>query len=91
MGSRYRVGEGEMRIGRDPGADLFLDDITVSRHHAVLSRVADQCLLADMGSLNGTYLNGARIDDRARLRHGDEVQIGLFKLVFFEPGGAETT
>lgn len=90
-GSRYRIGDGATRVGRDPDADLFLDDITVSRHHAVISRATDHCTVVDAGSLNGTYLNGVRIDGLARLRHGDELQIGLFKLVFVEADHAEVT
>lgn len=85
LGSRFLLRQGRTRIGRHPDADVFLDDVTVSRHHAVIARVGERCTLEDVGSLNGTYLNGDRSDGPTPLRHGDEVQIGLFKLVFFGP------
>lgn len=75
-----------MTAGRHPDSDIFLDDITVSRRHAELRRVADGTWLAcDTGSLNGTYLNRERIDT-AILSSGDELQIGKFKLVFLLGG-----
>ena len=84
-GSRF-VLEGEItRAGRHPDSDIFLDDVTVSRRHAEIRRTAQGYLVRDVGSLNGTYLNRERIED-APLRNGDELQIGKFKLVFFEGG-----
>lgn len=78
--------EGErVRAGRSPDNELFLDDITVSRHHAEFVPVAGGYQLRDTGSLNGTYLNRERID-AAPLANGDEVQIGKFKLVFLAGG-----
>ncbi len=83
-----RVGEslpltGErMTLGRAPEADVFLDDVTVSRNHAVLVRRGSDWLLDDSGSLNGTYVNRNRIDSHA-LADGDELQIGKFKLTYF--------
>ncbi len=70
-------------IGRSPEADLFLDDVTVSREHAVIERTADGFYLRDLGSLNGTYVNRSRVT-RQRLADGDEVQVGKFKLTFLE-------
>jgi pSer/pThr/pTyr-binding forkhead associated (FHA) protein len=70
-----------MSIGRRPDADVFLDDITVSRDHAVLVRRSEHWHLDDCGSLNGTYVNRQRIDSQ-RLEEGDEVQIGKYKLTF---------
>lgn len=70
-------------IGRHPGSSLFLDDVTVSRNHAVIERAGDEYEIADLESLNGTYVNRQRIE-RARLRDGDEVQIGKFKLTYLE-------
>ncbi|HEY2767794.1 MAG TPA: FHA domain-containing protein [Solirubrobacteraceae bacterium] len=82
-----RVGEsfvlqGErLSIGRRPDADVFLDDITVSRDHAVLIHRGDMWHLDDCGSLNGTYVNRERIESH-RLDEGDEVQIGKYKLTY---------
>lgn len=71
-----------MTIGRTPDADVFLDDVTVSRDHAVLVRRGSDWLLDDSGSLNGTYVNRRRIDSH-RLQDGDELQIGKYKLTYF--------
>ena len=82
-----RVGEsiplaGErMTIGRRPDSDLFLDDVTVSRDHALLIRRASDWFLDDCGSLNGTYVNRTRIDSQ-RLADGDELQVGKYKLAY---------
>ena len=81
-GSRFRVGGGTTTIGRDPRNDVFLDDITVSRRQAVIRRRDARCSVVDVGSFNGTYLNGARIDAEALLSDGDDLQIGRFRLVF---------
>ncbi len=80
-GSSYRLEEPETAIGRHPDSDIFLDDITVSRRHVVVDRDDDGYALRDVGSLNGTYVNRKRVDD-ARLHHGDEVQIGRYRLSF---------
>jgi len=68
-------------LGRHPDSEVFLDDITVSRRHVEIERVGEGYIVRDVGSLNGTYLNRERIDE-APLAHGDELQIGKFKLVF---------
>ncbi|MEA2299112.1 MAG: hypothetical protein QOF77_2048 [Solirubrobacteraceae bacterium] len=74
--------EGErMTIGRRPDADVFLDDVTVSRDHALLIRRANEWFLDDCGSLNGTYVNRTRIDSQ-RLADGDELQVGKYKLTY---------
>lgn len=75
------------RLGRHPDSDVMLDDITVSRRHADIVRVAHEYHVRDAGSLNGTYVNSERVDE-AVLRQGDEVQIGKFRLVYFEYGAA---
>jgi hypothetical protein len=80
-GSSFRLDEKVTAIGRHPDSDIFLDDITVSRRHVVVERDDDGYTLRDVGSLNGTYVNRKRVDE-ARLRYGDEVQIGLFRLIF---------
>jgi pSer/pThr/pTyr-binding forkhead associated (FHA) protein len=69
--------------GRHPRTDVFLDDVTVSRHHARFTREGEQFLVQDENSLNGTYVNGELIDAPTALRRGDEVQIGKFRMVFF--------
>jgi pSer/pThr/pTyr-binding forkhead associated (FHA) protein len=80
-GSRYVLDEAETRIGRHPEAHILLDDVTVSRRHAILTLVADRVVLTDQGSLNGTYVAGERVDSHV-LEPGDEIQIGRFHLVF---------
>ncbi len=72
------------RLGRHPDSEISLDDITVSRRHAEITRTDEGYLVRDAGSLNGTYLNGQRIDDPAVLHQGDELQVGKFRLVFFQ-------
>ena len=70
-----------MTIGRSPECDVFLDDVTVSRRHAVLIHDGPRFVLQDQGSLNGTFLNRSRIES-AELADGDEVQIGKYRLTF---------
>ena len=69
-------------IGRSPDNDIFLDDVTVSRQHAVLLQSEGEFRIEDLGSLNGTFVNRRRIDSPARLQTGDEVQIGKYRLSF---------
>jgi len=71
---------GIVRVGRTEDADVFLDDVTVSRHHAELRHGAEGWSIRDVGSLNGTYVNRTRVEDH-RLQGGDEVQVGRFRLV----------
>jgi pSer/pThr/pTyr-binding forkhead associated (FHA) protein len=82
-GARFALDEPVTRLGRHPDSEISLDDITVSRRHAEIERTPDGYVVSDAGSLNGTYVNQERID-RTVLRHGDELQIGKFRLVFFE-------
>jgi hypothetical protein len=81
VGESFAVAGERMSIGRRPDADVFLDDITVSRDHALLIARGEQWHLDDCGSLNGTYVNRQRIESQ-RLEEGDEVQIGKYKLTF---------
>ena len=76
---------GIVTIGRSPDSDIFLDDITVSRHHSQIEHRVEGLVLRDLGSLNGTYVNRRRIHDEERLQNGDEVQIGKFRLVLLNP------
>ena len=81
-GSRYALDSESISIGREKDADIFLDDVTVSRQHAVIERNKSIYRVSDVGSLNGTYLN-AKIVRSEELTDGDVLQIGRFKLVFF--------
>jgi hypothetical protein len=81
VGESFAVQGERMSIGRRPDSEVFLDDITVSRDHALLIRRGDMWHLDDCGSLNGTYVNRERIESH-RLEEGDEVQIGKYKLTF---------
>jgi pSer/pThr/pTyr-binding forkhead associated (FHA) protein len=81
VGESFAVDQERMSIGRRPDAEVFLDDVTVSRDHALLIRRGEQWFLDDCGSLNGTYVNRSRIESQ-RLDEGDEVQIGKYKLTF---------
>jgi pSer/pThr/pTyr-binding forkhead associated (FHA) protein len=80
-GTRFVLDSGVTRVGRHPESDIFLDDITVSRRHAEFRRGPDGDEVRDVGSLNGTYVNRERID-QSKLKSGDVVQIGKFKLVY---------
>ena len=71
-----------MTIGREPTSDVFLDDVTVSRNHAVILRTGDGIRLRDLASLNGTYVNRRRIEADEVLEDGDELQIGKFRLTY---------
>ena len=76
--------EGErMTIGRSPEAEIFLDDVTVSRNHALLVARRDGLYIDDLGSLNGTYVNRRRIESH-RLQNGDELQVGKYKLTYLD-------
>jgi pSer/pThr/pTyr-binding forkhead associated (FHA) protein len=68
-------------IGRSPDCGIFLDDVTVSRRHAVLVERDGAFTIEDQGSLNGTFLNRKRIES-AELENGDELQIGKYRLIF---------
>ncbi len=80
-GESFPLSGERMSIGRRPEFEVFLDDVTVSRDHAVLVKRGEQWHIDDCGSLNGTYINGSRIDSR-QLQGGDELQIGKYKLTF---------
>ena len=80
-GARYVLTGEVTRVGRHPDSEIFLDDVTVSRRHAEFRREAGHYVVADVGSLNGTYVNRERIETET-LKSGDEVQVGKFKLVF---------
>jgi pSer/pThr/pTyr-binding forkhead associated (FHA) protein len=81
VGESFAIEGERMSIGRRPECEVFLDDVTVSRDHALLIRRGDDWHLDDCGSLNGTYVNRERIESH-RLEDGDELQIGKYKLSF---------
>jgi len=81
-GSRFLLDTDLVSAGRHPDSEIFLDDVTVSRRHAEFRRGTEGFKVADVGSLNGTYVNRDRIDE-VELQGGDEVQIGKYRLVFF--------
>jgi pSer/pThr/pTyr-binding forkhead associated (FHA) protein len=81
VGESFPVEGQRLTIGRRPESDIFLDDVTVSRDHALLVQRSGQYYLDDCGSLNGTYVNRQRVDSR-ELEDGDELQIGKYKLSF---------
>ncbi len=83
VGESFALGGERMTIGRRPDSDVFLDDVTVSRDHALLVRRGGDLHLDDLGSLNGTYVNRRRIESH-KLADGDEMQIGKYKLTFLQ-------
>jgi hypothetical protein len=81
VGQSFPLRGDRVTIGRSPETDVFLDDVTVSRDHAVLVHRQGAWYLDDSGSLNGTYVNRKRIDSH-RLEDGDELQVGKYKLSY---------
>ena len=81
VGQSFPLSGDRLTIGRSPDAEVFLDDVTVSRNHAVLVHRHGGWFLDDSGSLNGTYVNRKRIDSH-RLEDGDELQVGKYKLTY---------
>lgn len=82
-GDSFTLDGERFTIGRDTESDVFLDDVTVSRNHAVIVRRADGLHIDDLGSLNGSYVNRRRIESH-KLVDADELQIGKYKLTFLE-------
>jgi FHA domain-containing protein/zinc ribbon protein len=80
-GEQFPLERTQTTVGRTPDCDIFLDDVTVSRRHAIVARGAGGFTIEDLGSLNGTFLNRHRIE-KADLENGDEVQIGKYRLIF---------
>ena len=74
--------DGETTIGRSPDCGIFLDDVTVSRKHAILRERDGNFFIEDQGSLNGTFVNRKRVES-AQLDDGDELQIGKYRLTYF--------
>jgi pSer/pThr/pTyr-binding forkhead associated (FHA) protein len=80
-GARYLLDSKQTKIGRDTNNDIHLDDITVSRSHAMVSK-GDGYSIKDLGSLNGTYLNAISVKE-AVVKAGDEIQVGKYHLTLF--------
>jgi pSer/pThr/pTyr-binding forkhead associated (FHA) protein len=81
-GARFLLDQDVTTVGRHPNADIFLDDVTVSRRHAEFLREGKNFLVRDLASLNGTYFDGQRIE-QVSVTDGSEVQVGKFRLTFF--------
>jgi pSer/pThr/pTyr-binding forkhead associated (FHA) protein len=81
-GEHFPLKQERTTIGRSPDCEIFLDDVTVSRRHAIALRQGETFVIEDQGSLNGTFLNRRRIES-AELSDDDELQIGEYRLVFF--------
>ena len=81
-GSRYLIDRPVTSMGRHHRSNIFLDEVTVSRRHAELHWINDEVRVNDLGSLNGTYVNGEAVES-AVLTHGDELQCGKFRLTFW--------
>jgi len=79
-GMTFLLKEGNTTVGRHPESDIFLNDVTVSRHHCRFSTNGDVLTVEDSGSTNGTYVNDQRVDS-SELSAGDEVLIGRFHFV----------
>jgi hypothetical protein len=81
VGESFALDSDRITIGRRPDSAVFLDDVTVSRDHALIVRRGGDWHLDDLGSLNGTYVNRHRIETH-HLADGDELQVGKYKLTF---------
>jgi len=81
-GARFLLDDDSVSSGRHPDSDIFLDDVTVSRRHAVFLRTPAGYAVKDVGSLNGTYVNRQSVE-QVTLRGGDEVQIGKYRFVYY--------
>ena len=75
-GTSYQLTDGEATLGRAPGCDVLLDDPTVSSRHAVLSPRGGRLLVDDLGSRNGTLLNGRRLNGPTEVAAGDRISVG---------------
>ena len=82
IGDKFLINKSKFTIGRNLESDIFLDDVTVSRKHAVLKKVGKDFRIKDSGSLNGSYING-EIVENATLKDGDKIQIGKYIFLFF--------
>jgi len=82
VGARFLLDTNVTVAGRHPDADIFLDDVTVSRRHAEITRDGKVFSIRDLDSLNGTYLEGSRTSG-GLLQDGSEIQIGKYRMTFY--------
>lgn len=89
----HRLTKETVAVGRSTGNDIVLDTTTISRYHITLTVKNQQTLLEDLDSVNGTYVDGARLQAHTPfvLRGGEEIQIGEVRLIFHPPGVSEQT
>jgi DNA-binding winged helix-turn-helix (wHTH) protein len=88
-----RLREGENVLGRDQNVTVRLESLRISRYHARIVLNDQEAILEDLGSKNGTFLHGERIDEPARLGQGDQIRVGPFSLTFHvsRPGATTET
>src|SRR5260370_31222709 len=80
-GDVFPLGHGDISIGREPSNDLCITDAALSRRHCLLMPRSEQFAIRDLGSRNGTRVNGVPVDEQL-LSHGDQIAIGSSLLVF---------
>jgi len=85
QGTTYSLASGELSIGRDPSNHLWISDPALSRQHCLLTRKGDRFFIRDLGSRNGTIVNGMTVDE-LQLQHGDQISIGTSVLKFLLEG-----
>lgn len=84
VGERFNLTKNKITLGRESESDIFLNDVTVSRKHAMVAYESSHFFITDEGSLNGTYVNKERVG-KTILNSNDEIQIGKFILIFLQP------
>jgi hypothetical protein len=82
IGEEFYLTKDKFSIGRSSDSDILLDDITVSRQHAIIEKHNNEFIMRDLGSLNGSYINGEIITE-SKLKNGDKLQIGKYIFLFF--------
>jgi pSer/pThr/pTyr-binding forkhead associated (FHA) protein len=85
IGEKFFLSKGSLSIGRSAESDILLDDITLSRHHAIIEKKKSVFAIRDLESLNGTYVNGV-IAGESNLASGDRIQVGKYVFLFFISG-----
>lgn len=83
--ARVPLSAASMVIGRDPSADIHLDNLALSRRHAQLEQRGPDVWIRDLGSQNGTYVNGERVDGERALQNGDSVELGRYTISIAGP------